>query len=103
MRHEGDAGPEALRIIRVRGISMEPEMRDGDRIVVDTARRVPATSELFVLWDGTGLVVKRIELVHEKGTPSLRLLSGHANYPPYTRSADEIHIVGEVLRKLTRA
>lgn len=30
-------------------------MRDGDRIIVDTARRVPATDGLYVPWDGTGL------------------------------------------------
>ena len=58
VRHEGDADPDAVRILKVRGSSMEPEMREGDRIVVDTARRVPATSELFVLCDGTGVVAK---------------------------------------------
>jgi len=39
IRHEGNADPAALRILRVRGNSMEPEMREGDRIVVDTDRR----------------------------------------------------------------
>ena len=43
VRHEGHADPDALRILRVRGNSMEPELRDGDRVVVDTARRIPVT------------------------------------------------------------
>ena len=103
VRHEGDADPDALRIIRVRGNSMEPEMRDGDRIVVDTDRRVPATGELYVLWDGTGLVVKRIEPVHGKGAPSLRLISANPDYPAYTAPVSDIHIVGKVLWKFTRA
>ena len=51
--------PAALRILRVRDASMEPALRDGDRLVVDTARRVPAPGELFVRCDGDGLVVKR--------------------------------------------
>ena len=38
VRYEGDADPENLRILKVRGNSMEPEMSEGDRIVVDTAR-----------------------------------------------------------------
>ena len=88
---------------KVRGNSMEPEMRDGDRLVVDTARRTPATGELFVLWDGTGLVVKRVEPVHEAGPPRLRLLSANSDYPAYTSLADEVHIVGKVLWKVTRA
>ena len=101
VRHEGDADPEALRILRVRGNSMEPELREGDRIVVDTARTVPAAGELFVLWDGTGLVVKRVEALTAGGT--LRLVSAHPDYPPYERAADEVHIVGKVLWKVTRA
>ena len=52
IRHEAGADPGHLHILRVRGNSMEPEMREGDRIVVDTARRTPAMGELFVLWDG---------------------------------------------------
>ena len=72
VRHEADANPEGLRILRVRGNSMEPEMSAGDRIVVDTARRIPATGEMAVLWDGNGLVVKRIETVREPGPPQLR-------------------------------
>ena len=103
VRHEGDADPGALRILKVRGNSMEPEMRDGDRLVVDTARRTPATGELFVLWDGTGLVVKRVEPVREPGAPRLRLLSTNPDYPAYTSLAEEVHIVGKVLWKVTKA
>ncbi len=80
---------------------MEPELREGDRLVVDTARTVPAAGELFVLWDGTGLVVKRVEALAAKGT--LRLVSAHSDYPAYERPADEVHIVGKVLWKVTRA
>ena len=54
LRHEGSARPEDLRILRVRGDSMEPLLREGDRLLVDIARRTPATGEMAVLWDGTG-------------------------------------------------
>ena len=101
VRHEGNATPEALRILRVRGNSMEPELREGDRLVVDTARTVPTAGELFVLWDDTGLVVKRIEALTAEGT--LRLASAHPDYPPYERTAEDIHVVGRVLWKITRA
>lgn len=101
VRHEGDADPQALRILKVRGNSMEPELREGDRIVVDTARTMPAAGELFVLWDGAGLVVKRIEALTAEGM--LRLASAHPDYPPYERPADEVHVVGKVLWKVTRA
>jgi len=108
IRHEAGAAPEDLRILRVRGNSMEPEMREGDRIVVDVSRIHPATGETFVLWDGNGLVVKHVETLHDDAAggdepPRLRLISAHPDYPPYERPADEVHVVGKVLWKVTRA
>ena len=100
VRHEGDADPKTLRILRVRGDSMEPEMREGDRLLVDTARRRPATGELFVLFDGTGLVVKRVEMV--PGDERLRLLSANPAYGPYTALGEEVHVVGKVVWVLRR-
>ena len=100
VRHEGDADPKTLRILRVRGDSMEPEMREGDRLLVDTARRRPATGELFVLFDGTGLVVKRVEMV--PGEERIRLLSANPAYEPYAAFAEEVHVVGKVVWTLRR-
>ena len=109
VRHECGASPESLRILKVRGRSMEPELCEGDRLVVDTERRMPALGELFVLWDGDGLVVKRVEPVRIDGGRAdpararLRLISANADYPPYERAAEEVHVVGRVLWKITRA
>jgi len=101
VRHEGHADPASLRILRVRGNSMEPEMRDGDRVVVDTASRTPTTGEMFVLWDGTGLVVKRVAGLSPDGM--LTLLSANPEYPAYECRADEAHITGRVVWKVIRA
>ena len=74
IRHEGGGDPGNLRILRARGDSMEPEIRDGDRMMVDVSRRAPATGETVVLWDGSGLVVKRVEVVPHAAPARLRLL-----------------------------
>ncbi len=102
IRYEGGAAPENVRILRVRGNSMEPEMREGDRIVVDVSRRLPATGETFVLWDGNGLVVKQVERVQGHGEggdepPRLRLISANPDYAPYACLAQDVHILGKVL------
>ena len=102
VRYEGDASPESLCILRVRGNSMEPEMREGDRLLVDTARRRPATGEMVVLWDGNGLVVKRVETARDPGPPRLRLISANPDYAPYTCLAEDAHIVGKVLWTIRR-
>ena len=54
-----------------------------------------------MLWDGTGLVVKRVEALTAEGR--FRLASAHPDYPPYECRSDEVHVVGKVLWKVTRA
>ncbi len=97
IRHEGDADPGSLRILRARGDSMEPLISDGDRLLVDLSRRTPGTGEMAVLWDGSGLVVKRIEVMPHEEPPRLRLHSANPYYEPYTCLAEEAHIVGKVV------
>ena len=84
-----------------RGDSMEPELRKGDRLIVDVARRIPASGEMFVLWDGAGLVVKRVEHVRDADPPQLRLKSNN-HYDDYTCLAADAHVVGKVLWTLRR-
>ncbi len=102
LRYEGGTAPENVRILRVRGNSMQPEMREGDRIVVDVSRRLPSTGETFVLWDGNGLVVKQVEAVQSHGAgedkpPRLRLISANPDYAPYSCLAQDVHVLGKVL------
>ena len=45
----------------------------GARVVVDTTRRLPVIGEFFVLRDGDGPAVKRIELAPGERLAKLRL------------------------------
>ena len=101
IRYEGGAVPGAMRVLRVRGESMEPELSEGDRLIVDTSRRTPNTGEMFVLWDGNGLVVKRVESAAAE-EPALRLKSANPDYADYTALAGDVHIVGKVLWTVRR-
>ena len=102
IRHEGRTAPENLRILGARGDSMEPLVGEGDRIVVDVSCRVPVTGEMVVLWDGGGLVVKRVEVLTPSDPPAIRLLSANPAYQPYTCLVDEAHIVGKVLWTISK-
>lgn len=103
IRYEVGAAPDAVRVLRVRGVSMEPELSEGDRLLVDTSRKIAASGEMFVLWDGGGLVVKRVEYVNEpNGDPALRLKSANPSYDDYTVPAQDAHIVGKVLWTVRR-
>lgn len=103
IRYEGGAAPDAVRLLRVRGVSMEPELSEGDRLLVDTSRKVPAAGEMFVLWDGAGLLVKRVEPERDAaGMPTLRLKSANPDYSDYTALARDVHVVGKVLWTVRR-
>ena len=103
IRHEGGAAPDAVRVLRVRGVSMEPELSEGDRLLVDTSRKVAASGEMFVLRDGAGLIIRRVEYVNEPDAePALRLKSANPDYGDYTVPAREMQVVGKVLWAVRR-
>ena len=102
IRREADAAPDNVRILRAKSESMERAVNEGNRLIVDAARPTPATGEMAALWDGKGLVVKRVETLPNAESPAIRLLSANLAYKPYICLADEAHIVGTVLRIVWR-
>ena len=102
IRHEGGIEPGGLCILRLRGNSMEPWMREGDRLIVDTARRVPHTGELFVLRDGQDVVVKRVAHIHGSAPPRLRLIPIDPDHAPVIRLAEDVEPIGKVIWSVRR-
>jgi phage repressor protein C with HTH and peptisase S24 domain len=92
--------PQDVRVLRVAGDSMEPEYPAGERVMVDTSHRVPSPPGVYVLWDGFGLVLKRLEIIMGTTPPRLRISSINASaYPAYERAIDEVVINGRVVGK----
>ncbi len=88
--------PEDLRILRVEGDSMAPTLLDGDIVLIDLTRRTPTPPGVFVLFDGMGLVAKRIEHVPNSDPPTMRIISDNPRYSVYERTADEVNLIGRV-------
>jgi hypothetical protein len=84
--------PDKAAIVRVRGDSMEPGLRDGDHILVDTADRQPGPrGGIFVVRiDGT-VMVKRVAM--HAGTPQARSDNPHA--PPLPDAP--VELIGRVV------
>ena len=97
IRHEFRARPEDLRMITVDGDSMEPLLSSGDRILIDVSLKVPVPPGIFVIWDGMGLVAKRIEHVPHSEPPRIVLKSLNPEYDSYERSAEEVRVVGRAV------
>lgn len=87
----------ATRIIEVQGDSMEPTLRSGDRVMINTRDKRPSPPGIFALWDGYGVVVKRLELVPNIEPATVRIISDNQNHSHYERTADEVHLIGRVV------
>ena len=97
IRHEFRARPADLRMITIDGDSMEPLLASGDRILIDVGRRIPVPPGIFVIWDGMGLVAKRIEHAPNSEPPKLIIKSVNPQYDTYQRDAEEVHLIGRVV------
>ncbi|MGH7075447.1 MAG: XRE family transcriptional regulator, partial [Stellaceae bacterium] len=86
-----------LRIITVMGDSMEPTLLPGQRVLIDTGDRKPSPPGIFVVWDGLGLVVKRVQALPHSEPPRVKITSDNGKYDPYERTLDEAYIQGRVI------
>ena len=65
--------------------------------MISTARTHPTTGELCALWDGRGLAVRHVKIVHGTKPAQLRLTCANQNYASVTCLAGEARIVATVL------
>jgi phage repressor protein C with HTH and peptisase S24 domain len=97
VRHEFRARANDLHIVTIDGDSMEPLLSSGDRILIDTSQRVPVPPGIFVIWDGMGIVAKRVEHVPQSEPPKIVIKSVNPEYQTYERDVEEVNIVGRVI------
>lgn len=88
---------DELRIITATGDSMEPGIPPGTRVLVDTADKKPSPPGVFVVDDGVGIVIKRVQIIPGSDPPAIRLSSDNPQYAPYERTLDEAAILGRVI------
>tara|TARA_R110000868_G_scaffold177787_1_gene416832 strand:- start:1105 stop:1749 length:645 start_codon:yes stop_codon:yes gene_type:complete len=84
-----------LAIIEVRGDSMEPTLSSGDRVMVHMTDRQASQPGIFILYDGGGTVIKRVEKI--PGRDMLVLISDNPLHTRYEVSGDDVQIVGRVV------
>ncbi len=92
-----------LRILaNLSGDSMRPTLNDGDVALVIIPGRF-ISGAIYVLWDGIGLVVKRLESIVGAERPRLRIISDNAEvHKPYDVNADDVRIIGKLIWRAGR-
>jgi phage repressor protein C with HTH and peptisase S24 domain len=94
--------PTNLRVIGLKGDSMAPTLVGTDRAIVDIGDRTPSPPGIFALWDGYGVIVKRIEIVPKSKPPRIRVISDNILHEPYELGHDDYSIVGRLLGFIRR-
>ncbi|MDE3060782.1 MAG: LexA family transcriptional regulator [Pseudomonadota bacterium] len=97
LRERFHTGPEKLRLLRLRDDSMESVLCHNDTLLIDTSSRTPSPPGIFVLFDGAGLLVRRVEYVAYGEPPRIRILPDNPLYSTYERSLEETLIIGRVV------
>jgi transcriptional regulator with XRE-family HTH domain len=97
VRYFSSAPATALRFITVLGDSMEPTLQPGQRVLVDTGDCTPTPPGIFVVWDGLGQVVKRVQALAHSDPMRVKISSDNPKYESYERTLAEAYIQGRVI------
>lgn len=97
VRGLGVSSAGALRVLEARGNSMEPTIRAGDLILVDTAIEQVEDEGVYVFRFGGALVVKRIRFTVAAGVELISDNGGIADRIP-EGDLPELHAAGRVVR-----
>lgn len=90
------ADPSELRMIWLKGDSMEPTLHDRDIALVHLIDKDVKRGGLFAFDDGTGLSVKRLQIIGGKPV-RLRIIADNPLYQPYDVDFEGVHIAGRVV------
>jgi phage repressor protein C with HTH and peptisase S24 domain len=98
IRYEFRARPANLRVITIDGDPMEPLLHSGDRVLVDTSQCLPVPPGIFVIWNGMGILAKRVEDIPHSGPTKLVIKSVNSKSRTYRRQAEEAQISGPIIQ-----
>lgn len=85
-----------LALVEVRGDSMEPTLNPGDRVLVNMSDKQISQSGIFVLFDGDGTVVKRVDK-RIGDDETVTLISDNTIHERYDVPLDQVNVVGRVV------
>lgn len=95
LQERGD--PDQMLLIRISGESMEPEIRDGDIVLIDRGAQDLLPGKLYAVGFDEAIYVKRVDMLPGKTL----LKSVHPAYPPVVlETATDINTYVSILGKI---
>lgn len=101
-RHWLGAAPGRLVILPVEGDSMLPTLEAGDRVAIDLGSTTPRDGGLYVIDEGLGPMVKRVQLLPGTDPLEIEIISDNPRVPARRRPADTVYVIGRVRGRWSR-
>lgn len=93
--------PRHVKIVEIMGDSMAPTLTSGDRVLIDTKRTTPSPPGIYAIWDGMGVIVKRIEVIAGSDPVSINIISDNEHHKPFTLELENAVIIGMVVCRVS--
>lgn len=85
-----------LRMVKIRGESMEPTIYDGDVVMVDCSQSMPKQDGVYAIWYDGGAIAKRVDI--DAPRRQLKLRSDNSNYPAVdVYDVNDLVVIGRVV------
>jgi hypothetical protein len=91
------ASSKELRIVTVVGDSMEPTLRAGQRLLIDIADRMPNPPGIFVIRDGQGLAINRVQIVPQTEPVRIKISCENSKYEAHENTLENADIQGRAI------
>ena len=89
--------PENVKLLRVKGDSMSPTIKDGDWVMADISLKQADSDGIYLLRMSTGLAIKRLQGSVKN---DILIISDNPKYPTVTADSGEVSILGKVIYTL---
>jgi hypothetical protein len=91
-------------IVAVDGPSMEPDLNNGDRVLIDRSNRDPRQGAIFVIREGESIIIKHVDLVRGSDPQRIICKSSNPRYGPFELILDgvENEIIGRVAGRISK-
>ncbi len=90
-----------LFMMTVRDDGMSPQLPLGTKVLVDTLNCQPSPPGFFLVWDDVGYRIKRLELLTNQSSSTLKVSCNNPNYEDYCCTPENIQVKGRIIAQFS--
>jgi len=89
--HQGD--PTVFRLLKLGRDSIKHVLSDGNAVMINIMGGITSPPGIFAIFDGVGIMVKRIEVIPYNDPTLARISTANTQYSAYQRNLNDISII----------